>query len=166
MDCYFAFPSNSLFRRSVLALTGPLDESFRSAQDHDMAIRMAEKTKLAYIPDELWFYRRHADSVSHRSTLQRWKNGFVILDRAAQRYPYPRRVIRARRAVLHFRLGQCLMAERRYLTACRTFFRFVFQRSAPGSSCTDRPRAGFGRAFLRASREQSSYDAEKRSCLN
>ena len=118
MDCYFAFPSNSLFRRSVLALTGPLDESLRSAQDHDMAIRMAENTKLAYIPDELWFYRRHADSVSHRSTLQRWKNGFVILDRAAQRYPYPRRVIRARRAVLHFRLGQCLMAERRYLTAC------------------------------------------------
>ncbi len=130
MDCYFALPSNALFRRSILSESGLFDESLRTAQDHDMAIRVAEHARLAYLPEELWCYRRHDDSVSHRSTLQRWRNGFLILERAAARYPYPQRVIRARRAVLHFRLGQCLLGEKRYLPALRHLAAAVF--SDPG----------------------------------
>jgi glycosyltransferase involved in cell wall biosynthesis len=110
-DCYFLVPNNSLFRRDVLTKTGLFDESLRSAQDHDMAIRMAESTRIGYIPDEIFFYRRHEDSISHRSTRLRWENGFRILKRAVARYPYSRRAIRGRRAVLNFRLAQVCLSE-------------------------------------------------------
>jgi glycosyltransferase involved in cell wall biosynthesis len=122
-DCYFFLPTNALVRRSVFEKTGGFDESLRSAQDHDMAIRIAEVTKLAYIPEDVFYYRRHDDSISKRSTKIRWTNGFYILDRAARRYPYKRRDLRRRRAVLHFRMGQVLLAERASVRASWHFLR-------------------------------------------
>ena len=111
LDCYIALPGNAVFRRSVLHKAGLFDESLRSAQDHDMAVRMAEVARFAYLPGERFFYRRHSASISHRNFKLRWANGFYILDKAARRYPYPRVIIRRRRAVLHFRMGQVLWAE-------------------------------------------------------
>jgi glycosyltransferase involved in cell wall biosynthesis len=114
LDCYFLLPSNSLVRTSVIRQAGWFDESFRAAQDHDMAIRIAEITKLAYVNEPIFNYRRHEDSISVKNADRRWRNGFVILDRAASRYAYPASVIRRRRAVLHFRLGQCEAKSRRF----------------------------------------------------
>jgi len=122
LDCYFLLPSNSLVRADVFRRTGFFDESFRAAQDHDMAIRIAEVTRLAYVDAPIFCYRRHDDSISVRSAERRWRNGFVILERAARRYPYPHAVVRRRRAVLHFRLGQCEMTAGRVLPAFRHFF--------------------------------------------
>jgi len=116
-DCYFLVPNNSLVRRSVFNDVGGFDETLRAAQDHDIAIRIAEVTRIGYIPEVLFFYRRHADSISNKGTKTRWVNGFRILKKAAQRYPYRRRDIRRRRAVLHFRLGQVLAAERAWFRA-------------------------------------------------
>lgn len=117
LDCYFLVPNNALLRRSVLERTGGFDEALRAAQDHDMAIRIAEVARLAYV-DRKWFqYRRHADSISRRNADARWRNGFRILDNARRRYPYPPRVVRGRRGVLHFRMGQCHLEHRRLLHA-------------------------------------------------
>ncbi len=117
MDCYFLVPNNALVRRSVLEQTGGFDESLRAAQDHDMAIRIAEVARLAYV-DRPWFkYRRHGDSISRRRADVRWNNGFLILEKARQRYPYTARVVRGRRGVLHFRLGQCHLEHRRFIRA-------------------------------------------------
>jgi glycosyltransferase involved in cell wall biosynthesis len=121
MDCYFALPTNSLVRARVFRQAGWFDESLRAAQDHDMAIRIAEITKLAYLKEHIWYYRRHADSISFKNADRRWRNGFLILDRAAARYAYPARVVRHRRAVLHFRLGQCEWQARRLASALRHF---------------------------------------------
>lgn len=106
MNCYFALPSNSVVRREAYEKAGPFDESYRTAQDHDMAVRLAEVTRLAYVDRVLWSYRRHTASVSKRSGEKRWRVGFQILEKATRRYPYSPEVIRKRRAVLHFRLGQ------------------------------------------------------------
>jgi glycosyltransferase involved in cell wall biosynthesis len=117
VDCYFFVPTNSLFRAEILELTGGFDESLRTAQDHDMGIRIAEVTKLAYINNSLFHYRRHDDSISRKRAGLRWRNGFIILDKARKRYPYPITTIIRRKAVLHFRMYQCLLEEKKYPSA-------------------------------------------------
>lgn len=109
LDCYFLVPNNAMIRADVFNKTGFFDESLRSAQDHDMAIRISEVTKLAYIPDKIFNYRRHAASISRNRTELRWMNGFIILDKAVKRHPYSRSTIRKRKAVLNFRLFQCAL---------------------------------------------------------
>jgi glycosyltransferase involved in cell wall biosynthesis len=121
LDCYFHVPGNALVRAEVLRKVGGFDETLRAAQDHDMAIRIAEVTRLAYIDSHLWCYRRHGDSISLKSADVRWRNGFLILDKARRRYPYSKGTLRRRRAVLHFRAGQCDLRARRWLRAASNF---------------------------------------------
>ena len=121
LDCYFNVPSNSLVRRTAFEQAGEFDEMLRSAQDHDMAIRLAEVTSLAYLDEVLWFYRRHSATQSEQNADRRWKLGFVILDKAAKRYPYSSKIKRKRRAVLHFRLGQCFLEQKNMVRALLHF---------------------------------------------
>lgn len=120
--CAYNLPSNTLVRKSVFDKAGFLDESLRCAQDHDMAIRLAEVAPVGYINEVLWAYRRHDASVSHTRTMERWENGFKILDAAAKRYPYPLKTRLRRRAVLHFRLGQCLLQRKSFIRGAYHFF--------------------------------------------
>lgn len=105
LDCYFLLPQNALVRREVFDRAGRFEEAFRSAQDHDMLIRLMEVTKAAYLPDRLFRYRVHDDSISGKRQHVRWTTGFEILRRAAGRYPYRPATLRKRRAVLHYRMG-------------------------------------------------------------
>jgi glycosyltransferase involved in cell wall biosynthesis len=132
VDCYFSVPSNALIRHAVLDAVGGFNEELRAAQDHDMAIRIAEATRLAYIPDVMFQYRRHGDSISAGRAGLRWRNGFKILEAARRRFDYPAAVIRRRRALLHFRVGQCLLRERRFLRAVPHFLGAFF--NDPGRS--------------------------------
>jgi len=121
LDCYFLLPNNSLVRRKVFEQVGGFDESLRSAQDHDMAIRVGEKTRIGFINEDLFFYRRHSDSISQKKAMLRWENGFYILEKAKKRYPYRKSVLRKRQAVLHFRLGQCYLEEKALVNALYNF---------------------------------------------
>jgi glycosyltransferase involved in cell wall biosynthesis len=121
LECYFHVPSNALVRRTAFSLAGEFDESMRSAQDHDMAIRLAEVTKLAYIEEPLWYYRRHSNTQSWKHSKRRWKTGFKILKKARKRHHYHSNIFLKRLAVLNFRLGQCLIEERRYTSAAIRF---------------------------------------------
>ncbi len=112
LNCYF-HPLSTLVRRSVYKLAGGFDETMRSSQDHDMAIRLAEVAKMAYIDEPLWYYRRHQVSLSQNHARRRWETGFRILDNACRRRHYGWDIRRRRLAVLYFRLGQCLLEERR-----------------------------------------------------
>lgn len=111
LDCCFNVPSNALVRRVLYERTGLLDETLRAAQDHDLAIRLAEAAPVGYLPDILWCYRRHGGSISATRAKLRWRNGFYILKAAGKRYPYPASILRKRRALLHFRMGQCSLQE-------------------------------------------------------
>jgi len=121
-ECCYNVPSNALFRRSVFERVGFLDETLRSAQDHDYGIRIAEVTRIGYINECLWRYRRHCGSISNTRTMERWRNGFKILAAARKRYPYPTSTVRRRRAVLHFRLGQCYLSEKCLLRSAYHMF--------------------------------------------
>jgi glycosyltransferase involved in cell wall biosynthesis len=123
LDCYIALPVNSLVRREVYDIVGEFDETYRAAQDHDMLLRIAEVTELAYLPDSLWYYRRHGDSISSQQQGLRWRYGFQILHNAKQRYPYRPSTIRKRLAVLNYRLGLCMLNERKRLNAFWYLFR-------------------------------------------
>ncbi len=121
LDCYMFVPSCSLVRRSAFETAGEFDEGLRSAQDHDMALRLAEITRFGYMDEALWYYRRHPDTQSGKHSRRRWDAGFRILDKACKRRNYSSSVRRKRFAVLNFRLGQCILAERRYVEACSRF---------------------------------------------
>lgn len=117
LDCYFLLPQNALVRRSVYEEVGGFEESFRAAQDHDMLIRIAERTRFGFIPVKFFQYRRHGDSISSKGQRRRWTNGFEILRRAEARYPYKRSTIRKRKAVLNFRMAQVCWQEKAYIDA-------------------------------------------------
>lgn len=76
-----------------------------------MALRIMEATRTVYLPKIAFYYRKHGESISSKGLERRWKTGLEILERARKRYPYSKRTIRKRRAVLHFRLGQTFWRE-------------------------------------------------------
>ena len=123
LECPIGTPSAYLVRRNIFEKAGYFDESLRSAQDHDMAIRLAEIAKIGYIDQILWRKREHAESLSGFQSERRWRLGFVILKKACSRYPYSWNIRRRRLAVLNFRLGQCMLTNGNYIEAC---IRFVF----------------------------------------
>lgn len=112
LDCYFLLPNNPLVRMGVINKAGRFDESLRAAQDHDMAIRIAEITPIAYVDKPVFHYRRYDESISRNNAVNGWGNGFIILDKARERYPYPSSTIRRIKAVLHFRLFLCGLESR------------------------------------------------------
>jgi len=117
VDCYLALPVNSLVRKKIYDEVGGFNEDYRAAQDHDMLIRIAEKTNLAYLPDFLFYYRRHPQSISYQGTETRWRMGFKILRAAENRYPYKKQTIKKRKAVLNFRLAQCFFKQKKLVSA-------------------------------------------------
>lgn len=117
LDCYMALPVNSLVRSSVYRQVGGFEESFRASQDHDMLIRIAEVTRFAYIPDFLFSYRRHGESISQTKQEVRWRTGFEILQRARSRYPYRPSTLRKRLALLNYRMGQVYLSHGKRLAS-------------------------------------------------
>ncbi len=121
LDCYIALPVNSLVCKEVYEKVGDFDETFRAAQDHDMLVRIAEVTRFAYLPDYLWCYRQHGNSISSKQQDVRWAAGFTILENARKRYPYKSATIRKRLAVLNYRMGVCALSANRYIKSLKYF---------------------------------------------
>jgi len=117
MDCYLAMPGSAMVRRDVYERVGGFEERYRAAQDHDMALRIMEVAKVAYVPEVTFYYRKHAGSISVNGLERRWKIGFEILRSAEERYPYKKCTVRKRRAVLYFRLAQTYWGSSRKLKA-------------------------------------------------
>ncbi|MCU0223440.1 MAG: glycosyltransferase [Acidobacteria bacterium] len=107
MNCYIsAGMSTVVLRRQVFEAAGGFDTAVRYAKDHDLWLRLIERTRFAYIPEPLMAYRRHPGQQSaHRA---HWDDSFTVLERAMKRYPYPASIRRQRLAVLHYRIAQCL----------------------------------------------------------
>ena len=114
LKCPMGCPSAYLVKRSAYEKAGYFDESLRSAQDHDMVIRLAEVSKIAYLSEILWYKREHGDSISQLHAERRWRAGFDILEKACRRYPYGNKIKKMRLAVLHFRMGQCFYKKKEY----------------------------------------------------
>lgn len=58
--CHF-----SVFKRTILDITGGFDPECDGSQDHDMIMRLTEKAhRVVHIPEILYYWRAHAGSVS------------------------------------------------------------------------------------------------------
>jgi cellulose synthase/poly-beta-1,6-N-acetylglucosamine synthase-like glycosyltransferase len=55
-----------MFRRSLLALVGPYDETVGPVEDYDLWLRLAEVTELANLDARLYAYRDHDEAVTER----------------------------------------------------------------------------------------------------
>ncbi len=54
-----------MVRRRWMISDGPYDPDFRAAEDYELLLRLSERTRLANIPERLYLYRQHPESVSH-----------------------------------------------------------------------------------------------------
>lgn len=113
LDCYFHLPAGSLVRKTVLDQAGSFDESLRAGADHDMQVRLAEITRFGFLPNRVYCYRRHHNSLSMSGSETMWRSGFTILDKAAMRHNYKTATLRKRRAVINFRLGTTLLKNKK-----------------------------------------------------
>jgi glycosyltransferase involved in cell wall biosynthesis len=123
LDCYMALPGGAMVRKSVFDQAGFFEESFRASQDHDMVVRIAEVAPFVYLPGIVFYYRKHAESISQQGLERRWIVGFEILARAKKRFSYRSSTIRKRKALLHFRMGQVRWFQRRLPSALWHFIR-------------------------------------------
>ncbi|MFB2703605.1 MULTISPECIES: glycosyltransferase [Marinobacter] len=126
LDCYIVSPGLCMFRKNIIEKVGSLEESFRAAQDHDFALRIAECSLIAYSGIPSFYYRKHDGAISVNGLETRWNNGLRILSRAVGRYPYKKTTVRKRRAVLEYRLGKVYWYNDRKGLAANHFFKAGF----------------------------------------
>ncbi|MCJ7795258.1 MAG: glycosyltransferase [Thermoleophilia bacterium] len=74
-----------MVRRNWLMGADPYDPDMRAAEDYDLLPRLSEKTRVANLPDRLYLYRQHADSVSHRYRPIQMHNNTAAREAALQR---------------------------------------------------------------------------------
>lgn len=125
LDCHIQTPSQIAVRRSCLARVGGFDESLVPA-DHDMWLRLIELTRFQAIDEPLVGYRKHPNQLSLVRERQMWKDGFRVLAKACERYPYPSKVVRRRKAVLHYRLARHDRMASKYARALAHYLRVVY----------------------------------------
>ena len=58
-----------LIRRTVFDLVGGINTDFIYAQDYDLCLRLSEVTEVCHINQPLYFYRAHAENISHQKRL-------------------------------------------------------------------------------------------------
>jgi glycosyltransferase involved in cell wall biosynthesis len=53
-----------LFRHSLYLQIGGIDPSFSCAMDYDLSLKLSEATEVYHLPQSLYFYRHHSQSIS------------------------------------------------------------------------------------------------------
>lgn len=59
-----------MYRRDVVLAAGGYHKAFRHCEDYDLWLRLANRTRIANLPDRLIQYRHYADQVSSRHALE------------------------------------------------------------------------------------------------
>lgn len=114
-------PTNAILtRRAVLDKVGLFDETLLIAQDYDLWLRIAERYPVKHVEHLGSAYVEHVGRETNNKSKQ-WQYSTLVVERAVKRYPYKRSVVRKRRAVLAFRIGQCAITQKQYLKSIRKF---------------------------------------------
>ena len=59
-----------LMRREAIELAGGIDTSIQVAIDYDLCLRLSEVTQVAHVAKELYYYRTHFETISHRQRVE------------------------------------------------------------------------------------------------
>ena len=60
-----------LIRRTVFNQVGGINTDFIYSQDYDLCLRLSEVTEVHHVNKPLYFYRAHAENISHQKRLER-----------------------------------------------------------------------------------------------
>jgi len=74
-----------LFRRSLFEQVGRVDETFECAVDYDLCLRLSEITEFMHLKKPLYYYRSHADNVSHQKRERQNSCSLRAVSQAKQR---------------------------------------------------------------------------------
>lgn len=115
-----------MLRRSVLDRIGGLyDEELLMAEDIDFFLRILEQGPGRFVPGEGAAMREHGDR-SVRNLRRCYEFAEKAMERAVRRYPYPKRLVARRKAVLQFRFAQADFGQRKYFSGLgRLFLAFL-----------------------------------------
>jgi glycosyltransferase involved in cell wall biosynthesis len=98
-------------RRAVFDRVGVFDESLRHSEDQDMWLRILEAFPATHVAEDGFKYRMHPNQKSLKPAV--WTNAEKVLEKALKRYPYRRRSVCKRRAILSYRFSQIAFKDRR-----------------------------------------------------
>ena len=59
-----------LIRRTVFNQVGGINTDFIYSQDYDLCLRLSEVTEVHHVNKPLYFYRAHAENISHQKRLE------------------------------------------------------------------------------------------------
>lgn len=59
-----------LMRRDAIDAAGGIDPSIQVAIDYDLCLRLSEVTEFAHVAKELYYYRTHRETISHKHRLE------------------------------------------------------------------------------------------------
>lgn len=120
LNCHIRTPSMVMVRRSLFDCVGLFSNQI-FPPDHDMWIRIGERTNFFYIDSKLVGYRQHSSQLSVTKNRKMWEDQFKVLENAVRRYPYSCSVQRKRKAVLYYRLGSFDFKHKFYVEAVKNF---------------------------------------------
>jgi glycosyltransferase involved in cell wall biosynthesis len=103
-----------IVRRSALDAVGLFDESIQGGEDQDLWLRILESFSAVHVPFYGFCYRR-GDYGQLSLNPKMWKDAERVLQKAVHRYPYTKKAIRKRKAVLAYRFSQIERGNSRYL---------------------------------------------------
>jgi hypothetical protein len=74
-----------LYRRSCQQAIGEYDPSLEGAEDWDVWLRLTERFKAVYVPEILYYYRHHVDSMTQRIPERVRQSSREVFNRAQER---------------------------------------------------------------------------------
>lgn len=82
---YFMTFHFRLMRRSAFDQAGGINESMQYAEDYDLCLRLSEVTQVAHLRKPLYYYRRHASTISSQKPQEQQHFGCQAFVQALQR---------------------------------------------------------------------------------
>ncbi len=74
-----------LIRKSAFEIAGGIDSFFEVAIDYDLCLRLSEVTKIYHLPQPLYYYRVHAESISQSQKQKQIYFAHIAVKRALTR---------------------------------------------------------------------------------
>ncbi|MGL6195940.1 MAG: glycosyltransferase family 2 protein [Thermoguttaceae bacterium] len=121
-------PTNAIvLRRNVLDIIGLFDHELVYSEDIDLRLRIAERFPIQFVEGFGSVIREHSD----RSIVKgRGKKLFVydslMIKKAHSRYPYPKKIVRAKKAKLYYFLAISEFEQGSYLSCMRIMLWSLF----------------------------------------
>ena len=112
---YYTVPDSVMIPRRILDSVNGFDETLLLTEDTDLFLRILEKFQGCFVAGEGSVIRQH-DNRSIRNLRKFATCSEECFQKAIRRFPYPPRLVRKRRAEIHFCYANADFQEKKYLS--------------------------------------------------